>query len=218
MRLYRMEKYFFLFLLVITGCISPGVERKPAPPPVERKPAPPPEPTLPEKAYSETFQERAQKLRLQKTMDGWEDELNAVIDSLQAEIEKNKSIIEEGLLPEDQDYISKKNKTLFSYQEGLKRIKRLQQKLNERDTALSREIIYLHLIDRYLTSLKLVEKTREKKVSGGVDTKKIEEEIERIGEDKLKAHLNLFGWLFDESENNHKNHHYQQIRDAIERN
>ncbi len=46
---------------------------------------------------------------------------------------------------------------------------------------------------------------------------KVKEEIERIGEDKLRARPDLFGWLFEEGEGSHYNHHYQQIRKALEK-
>ena len=47
--------------------------------------------------------------------------------------------------------------------------------------------------------------------------KKVKEEIDRIGEDKLKPRPDLFGWLFDKSEKSHYNLHYQEIRAVIEK-
>lgn len=43
-------------------------------------------------------------------------------------------------------------------------------------------------------------------------------EIDRVGEKKLRAEPRLFGWLFnsEEREDGHYNHHYRQIRHAVE--
>ncbi|HUY69876.1 MAG TPA: maleylpyruvate isomerase N-terminal domain-containing protein [Candidatus Tyrphobacter sp.] len=54
---------------------------------------------------------------------------------------------------------------------------------------------------------------------------KIQEEIDRIGEDNLKSRSDLFGWFFgkekgnrpeDYTNKNHYEHHYRQIRKALE--
>ena len=168
MRLNHRGKYFFLSFLFFIGCTTFKVSKPEAPPP-----APPPQ----KKVYQEYWAEKAQKLRVRKDIADWEDRLNSVIDSLQAEIEENTSIIKGGLLPGGQTDIAKKNEVLSSVLEKLKQIKSLQQKLNEKDTALSRETIYLDLIDRYLSCLKLGEKTSKENFSYGVDTKEIEEKI-----------------------------------------
>jgi len=47
---------------------------------------------------------------------------------------------------------------------------------------------------------------------------KVDKEISRIGEDKLRARPDLFGWLFEEGSNSHANEHYQQIKNVIENN
>jgi len=46
--------------------------------------------------------------------------------------------------------------------------------------------------------------------------KKLEEVIEEIGEDKLKKYPDIFNWLFNDSEDSHYNHYYQQIKDVLE--
>lgn len=45
----------------------------------------------------------------------------------------------------------------------------------------------------------------------------IDDEVNKIGEDKLRARPDLFGWVFDEGEDSHYNHHYRQIKKALER-
>lgn len=53
--------------------------------------------------------------------------------------------------------------------------------------------------------------------------KKVEEEVERFGEEKLRAHPDLFDWLFEgvddaqlDGTESHYQHHYNQIKKAIE--
>ncbi len=46
---------------------------------------------------------------------------------------------------------------------------------------------------------------------------KVQEEINRIGEYKMKTRPDLFGWLFEEGENTHYNYHYRQIKNALEK-
>jgi len=41
---------------------------------------------------------------------------------------------------------------------------------------------------------------------------KVKEVIMEIGEDKLRAHPDLFGWLFDQGANSHTNIHFKQIK------
>ena len=43
----------------------------------------------------------------------------------------------------------------------------------------------------------------------------VEKEISRIGEDKMKARPDLFGWLFKKRDDDHYNHHYRQIRKTV---
>ena len=42
-----------------------------------------------------------------------------------------------------------------------------------------------------------------------------ENEIERIGEDKLRSRPDLFRWLFEEGEDSHYNYHYKQIKEVL---
>ena len=44
---------------------------------------------------------------------------------------------------------------------------------------------------------------------------KTQKEIDHIGEDKLKAHPDLFGWLFEEGEGSHYRHHLSQIKKIL---
>jgi len=129
------------------------------------------------KAQQESFQERAQKLRLQKDHVMWEDTLNQFIFALQKEIEKNNVSLSEGRSSEDNASLAQKNEMLAGYLENLKRIKILQQKINAGDTALSREIFYLDLVDHYLATLKLAESLRGKESPNGINTQKLEDEI-----------------------------------------
>jgi hypothetical protein len=125
----------------------------------------------------ESFQEKAQKLRLQKDQVIWEDTLNALILSLQKEIEKNNVLLSEGRLSEDNAAFAKKNDLLRIYLEDLKRIKILQQKLKSEDTSLSREIFYLDLVDHYVATLKFAESLRGKEYPDGLNSQKLEDEI-----------------------------------------
>ncbi|MBI4128242.1 MAG: maleylpyruvate isomerase N-terminal domain-containing protein [Parcubacteria group bacterium] len=47
----------------------------------------------------------------------------------------------------------------------------------------------------------------------------VQEEIDRIGEKKLRAEPSLFGWLFDqeEKEDGHYNHHLRQVKNAVQK-
>lgn len=45
----------------------------------------------------------------------------------------------------------------------------------------------------------------------------IQHEIERFGEGNLRSRPDLFGWLFDEGEDSHYNHHYKQIKEALQK-
>lgn len=47
--------------------------------------------------------------------------------------------------------------------------------------------------------------------------KKVEEEIERVGEYNLKTRPDLFGWLFEPGDGSHYEHHYRQVKRAIEK-
>jgi tetratricopeptide (TPR) repeat protein len=129
------------------------------------------------KTYQESFQEKAQKLSLQKDQVIWEDTLNELIIVLQKEIEKNNVSLHEGQLPEDNTRLAKKNEMLAAYLEDLKRIKILQQKLKAGDTALSREIFYLDLVDHYLATLKCAESLRGKEYPNAINTQTLEDEI-----------------------------------------
>jgi hypothetical protein len=155
---------FFLMILITVSCAYPeGMRVKE----VSSEP----------KAQQESFQEKAQKLRLQKDQVIWEDTLNKIIEALQTEIEKNNLSLHEGRSPEDDAYLAKKNEMLAGYLEDLKRIKILQQKLKVGDTALSREIFYLDLVDHYLATLKSAESLRGKEYPNGINTQKLEDEI-----------------------------------------
>jgi hypothetical protein len=46
--------------------------------------------------------------------------------------------------------------------------------------------------------------------------REVQDVITEIGESQLKSRMDLFGWLFDDSENSHISHHYRQIRKAVE--
>jgi len=156
--------WFFLMILITVSCAYPeGMRVKE----VSSEP----------KAQQESFQERAQKLRLQKDHVMWEDTLSQFIFALQKEIEKNNVSLSEGRSSEDNAYLAKKNDMLVGYLENLKRIKILQQKINAGDTALSREIFYLDLVNHYLATLKLAESLRGKESPNGINTQKLEDEI-----------------------------------------
>jgi hypothetical protein len=129
------------------------------------------------KAHQESFQEKAQKLRLQKDQVIWEDTLNELIFALQKEIAKNNVSLPKGRSSEDNACLAEKNEMLAGYLEDLKRIKILQQKLKSEDTALSREIFYLDLVDHYLATLKFAESLRGKEYPNGINTQKLEDEI-----------------------------------------
>jgi hypothetical protein len=52
--------------------------------------------------------------------------------------------------------------------------------------------------------------------------RKVKEEVDRIGEDKLRTRPDLFGWLFEGNNTyipneggSHYNHHYNQIKKAL---
>jgi len=129
------------------------------------------------KAYQESLQEKAQRLRLQKDQVIWEDTLNELIFVLQKEIERNNVSLSKGRLSETNAGLAKKNEMLAGYLEDLKRIKIVQQKLKSEDTALSREIFYLDLVDHYLATLKSAESLRGKEYPNGINTQELEEEI-----------------------------------------
>lgn len=46
---------------------------------------------------------------------------------------------------------------------------------------------------------------------------KVTQEIESVGEGNLRGNIELFGWLFDESETSHYAHHLKQIKQALAR-
>lgn len=124
-----------------------------------------------------SYQENAQKLQLQKNGVVWEEKINELIAAVQQEIEKNNSALSEGLSPEDNVFRTQKKETLAAYFGNLKRIKILQQKIKGGDTALSREIFYLDLIDRYLATLKSAEALRRQEFSIGQNSQTLENEI-----------------------------------------
>ena len=155
---------FFLMILITVSCVYPeGLRVKE----VSSEP----------KAHQESFQEKAQKLRLQKDQVIWEDTLNELIFALQKEIEKNNVLLPEGRSSEDNAGLAKKNEMLAGYLEDLKRIKILQRKLKSEDTALSREIFYLDLVDHYLATLKFAESLRGKEYPNGINTQQLEDGI-----------------------------------------
>lgn len=45
--------------------------------------------------------------------------------------------------------------------------------------------------------------------------KQVQEEIDRIGEDNLRAYPDFFGYLFDETDDSHYAHHYRQIVERL---
>jgi hypothetical protein len=45
-----------------------------------------------------------------------------------------------------------------------------------------------------------------------------QKQIDLIGEEKLRAYPELFGWLFDETDNSHCNHHLRQIKNVLSHN
>lgn len=47
--------------------------------------------------------------------------------------------------------------------------------------------------------------------------KKVREEIDKIGEEKLRKHPELFGWLFEKGGNKHEKFHYNQIKEVVKR-
>ncbi|HJX32413.1 MAG TPA: hypothetical protein VJ624_11300 [Thermodesulfobacteriota bacterium] len=156
--------WFFLMILITVSCAYPDGMR------VKEVSSEP-------KVHQESFQEKAQKLRLQKDQVIWKDTLNELIFALQKEIEKNSVSLPEGRLSEDNAYLAKKNEMLAVYLEDLKRIKILQQKLKVGDTALSREIFYLDLVDHYLATLKSSESLRGKEYPNRLNSQKLEDEI-----------------------------------------
>jgi hypothetical protein len=163
-----LKQYLCFLLLFTMGCTFYGGKRPEAP-----RPAPP----LPEKDYQVGIQERAQQARLRQEIEQWERLLAAIIEPLQAEIAENESIIEQGLFPQNQVDIAKKNRRLSSYLQALQRIEGLKRKLIEGDTALSRERVYEEMIDHYLACLKLVEATRDKEYGYQEDIERVTEEI-----------------------------------------
>lgn len=162
---------FLLIVLFYAGCTH-------HPP---RKPVVfPPEASITQKEYQAALQEKARMVELQKSMVRWEEGLNVLINALQSEIVEDKAMSGKGLLPEGEESLRQKNEIL----QVLKRMKVLQLQLHQTDTALSREVIYMNLIDLYISGLKWLEKTREKKASVAMDTKRIKEEIEDTYQNK----------------------------------
>ncbi|MFH1607738.1 MAG: hypothetical protein ABIA78_01255 [archaeon] len=45
----------------------------------------------------------------------------------------------------------------------------------------------------------------------------LDKKIEEVGEDKLKAEPELFGWVFDEGEESHYSEHLKQIKKALKK-
>lgn len=45
--------------------------------------------------------------------------------------------------------------------------------------------------------------------------KVLDDEVEKIGVDKLKADYDFFEWVFDEGEGNHYLEHFKQIKEAL---
>jgi len=163
-----VKRYLFLFLLVGIGCAISGGEKPEVP-----LPAAP----LPEKDYQAAIQERSQKAMLQKDLVEWERSLAAIIEPLQAEIAENDSIIEQGLFPQNQMDIANRNRRLSAYLQALQQLTRLQQRLMEGDTAISREKVYAGMIDHYLSCLKFAEAAGPKKYAYEEDIKRVTEEI-----------------------------------------
>jgi len=156
--------WFFLIILITVSCAYPeGMRVKE----VSEEP----------KAQQESFQEKAQKLKLQKDQVMWENTLNELIVALQKEIEKNNVSLFEGRSSEDNASLAQKNEMLAGYLGNLKRIKILQQKIKAEDTALSREIFYLDLVDHYLATLKFAESLRGKEYPYGLNSQTFEDEI-----------------------------------------
>ena len=155
---------FVLIILITVSCAYPGNMK------VKEVPSEP-------KIQPESFQEKVQKLRLQKDQVIWENTLNEIISALQTEIEKNNVLLHEGRLLEDNTNLRKKSEMLAAYLDDLKRIKILQQKLKTEDTALSREIFYLDLVDHYLATLKFAESLRVKEYPNVINAQTLEDEI-----------------------------------------
>ena len=163
-----LKRYLIFFFLFGIGCAFYGEKRPEAP-----RPAPP----IPEKDYQADVQERSQKEKLRQHIEQWDRLLTAIIEPLQAEIAENESIIEQGLFPQNQVDIAKRNTRLSSYLHALQRIKNLKQKLIEEDTALSRGKVYGEMIDQYLSCLKSVEATRDNPYAYEEDIKRVAKEI-----------------------------------------
>lgn len=45
----------------------------------------------------------------------------------------------------------------------------------------------------------------------------LQREMDKVGEENLRSRPDLFGWLFEEGEGSHYEHHFKQIREVVEK-
>jgi hypothetical protein len=147
----RMTAAFLWCVVFMTACVSPAV-RRPAPPP--------PLPVPATERAPEDAQERDHLARLNRAAATWDDRLNVVIAALETELQESGAALGSGLGPTEQEAVARKQALLSSYLEGMKRLKVYQERLRQKDTALSREIVYWDVIDRYLSNLRQGEELR----------------------------------------------------------
>lgn len=150
----RMMKVFSFWCLACTAACTLPAERRPVPPPIV---AP-----APDRAQEEV-QEKDHLARLERAAATWDERLNVIIAALEAEIQENAAASGSGPGLAAQEAIARKNALLASYLEGMKRLRVYQQRLREKDKALSREIVYWDLIDRYLSNLRQGEALRRER-------------------------------------------------------
>lgn len=160
----RMTKVLVVGYLVCTVACTMPAQRRPAP-------AAPPVAPAPDRAQEEV-QEKDHLARLERTATTWDERLNIIIDALEAEIQESAAVAAGPLGRETHETAVRTKALLSSYLEGMKRLKVYQQRLKEKDKALSREIVYWDLIDRYLSTLRQAEDLRHARsleTSRGVD-------------------------------------------------
>jgi len=152
--MYGRMTMCFVGMMLAAGCVTAPPERT-APTPVE--------PTLPaeSRAQGDAYSDDVYKAGLQRYITSWDQRIEVLLQSIQQELDHLAELLLVDMPPDERRFFTHRKRLLHAYNEKLKAIQDSQQELMHKDGALAREAVYVQLLTRYVTCLRIEEKLRE---------------------------------------------------------
>ena len=163
--------------------------------PSEEQQAPAHDSASPGTSMEERRADSVYRAGLEKYVGNWSERIDVLLSSVELELEEVEQRIMTDLTADEHRSLGQRKRLLLAYEKKLKAIKQAQEQLFQQDDVLDREAVYVQLITRYVTCLRIEKKLREDAAGAAEQDEVLEQIMVQYGNNNYSGVVQRFDHL-----------------------